>query len=195
MSKPEAREAARAVRRAVPTQEREARAALIRGHVLELPEFRRAQAVGCYVSVGSEVDTRMLLRELFVRGLVVTVPVIEGDRLSFVRLNHPWALAPGALGIPEPRQPWDVISGDSLSMIIVPGLRFGRDGSRLGMGGGHFDRFLEAHPKALRVALAFKEQVVESLPTEPHDQAMDVLVTEEGRMRFGRPAVPSGASS
>lgn len=179
---------ARATRRAIPPDVRASRSERIREHVLALPELARARAVGCYVSVRSEVDTNLLLRELLVRGKIVAVPVTQGDRLRYVRLDHPWTLAPGAHGIPEPRQPWTEVAGESMDVVIVPGVAFGRDGSRLGNGGGHFDRFLAQHPTPLRVGLAFSEQVHPHVPGEEHDQGVDVLVTEEGRTRIGRPA-------
>lgn len=179
---------ARARRRALPQQERAARSERIREHALALPELERARVVGCYVSVGTEVETGRLLRALLVRGALVAVPVTVEEEMRFVRLDHPWALAPGAHGIPEPRQPWTQVDGERLEIVFVPGVLFGRDGSRLGNGRGHFDRFFAAHPTPLRVGLAFGEQVVDAIPTEPHDQALDVLVTEEGRMRIGRPA-------
>lgn len=187
MDKRTLRDEARAVRRALPADARALLSERIREHLFALPELARARAVGCYVSVRSEVDTTLVLRELLARGTLVAVPVTLGDRLAFARLDHPWALAPGAHGIPEPRQPWEEVRGDDLEVIVVPGLRFGRDGSRLGNGGGHFDRYLAAHPKALRVGLAFGAQLVDRLPTEEHDQGMDVVVTEDGRVRTGRP--------
>lgn len=188
MDKAKAREAARAARRAIPADTRAALSARIREHALTLPELARARRVGCYVSVRSEVDTALLLRALLSRGTLVAVPGVTGDQLRFVRLDHPWALAPGAHKIPEPRQPWSEIDGESLDAIIVPGVQFGRDGSRLGSGRGYFDRFLATHPTPLRVGLAFEAQLVDSVLVEPHDQAMDVLVTENGRLRLGRVA-------
>ena len=188
MDKRAQRESARATRRAIPPEERAALSARIHEHVLALPELAKARAVGCYVSVRSEVETTLLLRELFVRGIVLAVPVTLGEHLLFARLNHPWSLAPGAHGIPEPRQPWEEVSGEELDVLIVPGLQFGRDGSRLGNGGGHFDRYLAAHPKALRVGLAFGAQLVDRVAIEEHDQGMDVVITEDGRVRTGRPA-------
>jgi 5-formyltetrahydrofolate cyclo-ligase len=179
---------ARARRRAFPPEERAARSARIREHALALPELERARIVGCYVSVGSEVETDLVLRALLAKGALVAVPVTVAEEIRFVRLDHPWVLAPGAHGIPEPRQPWTVIDGERLEVVFVPGLLFGRDGARLGNGRGHFDRFLATHPTPLRVGLAFREQVVDALPAESHDQGMDVLVTEEGRARIGRPA-------
>lgn len=188
MDKPAQRAEARSIRRAISPGSRAERSTRIVEHALALPELARARVVGAYVSVGSEVDTSLLIRELLVRGVTVAVPVTLGDHLVYARLNHPWALEPGAHKIPEPRRPWEEVRGDELEVIVVPGLRFGRDGSRLGNGGGHFDRYLAAHPKALRVALAFSEQVVDTVRPEEHDQGMDVVITENGRARSGRPA-------
>lgn len=187
-TKAELREEARAARRAIAPEERLEKAARIREHALALPELERARTVGCYVSVGTEVDTTLLLRALLLREKRVAVPVMDGDRMQFVRLQHPWALVPGPRNVPVPRQPWEEISGDQLDVVFVPGLRFGRDGTRLGQGGGHFDRFLRQNVNPLRVGLAFGEQLVDSVPSEAHDEGMDVLVTESGRIRIGRPA-------
>jgi len=187
--KEQLRAEARERRRAIPEAEREALSERIAEHALALPELSRGGAAGAYASMGSEVSTSLLLRGLLAKGLRVAVPVTEGDELRFVQVIHPWALVPGPRGVPIPRQPWTEV--DEPSVVFVPGILFGRDGSRLGQGGGHFDRWLEAHPRALRVGLAFAAQLVDRVPvTEPHDQGMDVIVTEEGRLRIGRPAAP-----
>lgn len=186
--KPLHRDEARAFRRAIPPEARAQKSERIAEHVLAIPELQRARTVGCYASTGSEVDTNLLLRALLANGVRVAVPVMEGDSLRFVRLDHPWALVPGPKKVPIPRQPWTPVSGHDLEVVVLPGLRFGRDGSRLGQGGGYFDRWLHDHVNALRVGVAFSEQVVDHVPVEPHDQGIDVLVTEEGRLRIGRPA-------
>lgn len=62
--------------------------------------------------------------------------------------------------------------------IIVPVLGFDEAGNRLGMGGGWYDRFLAGQAKALKIGLAFECQKVSLLPTETHDQPLDVIVTE-----------------
>lgn len=190
MGKSDLRESARVTRRAITGEARADKEARIRKAALELPELKGARVVGCYAAVGSEVGTDMLIRELFVRGHVVALPVVVDDRIRFVRLDHPWALVKVAKGAPVPHQPWTDVRGDDIAVLFIPGLQFGRDGSRLGNGGGHFDRFLHDHPNPLRVGLAFAEQVVDHVPVEAHDQGVDVIVTEEGRQRVGRPAKP-----
>ena len=53
-----------------------------------------------------------------------------------------------------------------LDVVVVPGLAFTADGRRLGQGGGHFDRFLlRLRPDCLRIGVAFREQLVDDLPT------------------------------
>jgi 5-formyltetrahydrofolate cyclo-ligase len=64
---------------------------------------------------------------------------------------------------------------------IVPGLAFTPDGHRLGQGGGWYDRFLAGvRDDCLTIGVAFAAQLVESLPVEPHDVTLDVIVTEAG---------------
>lgn len=142
--------------------------------------------MACYASVGSEVATGAIHRGLLARGARVAVPVVQGERLRFARLQHPWGLVPGWRGLPEPRQPWEEVSEDELEVVVVPGLLFGRDGSRLGQGGGYFDRLLAEHPGPRRVGLAFSAQVVDRIDVEPHDQTLDALVTEGEVLRFPR---------
>jgi 5-formyltetrahydrofolate cyclo-ligase len=60
---------------------------------------------------------------------------------------------------------------------LVPGLAFGKDGSRLGKGKGYYDRYLAKHP-CIKIGLCFELQLFETLPSEKHDQKMDYVVTE-----------------
>jgi 5-formyltetrahydrofolate cyclo-ligase len=65
-----------------------------------------------------------------------------------------------------------------LDVVVVPGLAFTPDGKRLGQGGGHFDRFLvRLRGDCLRIGVAFREQLVDELPTSSHDIAVDAVIT------------------
>jgi 5-formyltetrahydrofolate cyclo-ligase len=64
-------------------------------------------------------------------------------------------------------------------VILVPGVAFTRAGQRLGRGGGYYDRLLSALPaKAVRLGVCFELQIVDELPSEPHDMRVDGVVTE-----------------
>ena len=68
----------------------------------------------------------------------------------------------------------------TIDTVLIPGSVFDPSGGRLGYGGGFYDRFLtEAAPRAIRLGVAFELQLVDQVPMEPHDQYMDILVTEQ----------------
>lgn len=173
--KAEERVRARERRRAIPAEERRAKSDRIREAALRV--VAGARVVGAYVSVHSEVDTRGLLAALLARGQRVVVPVVTPpETMRYAELASLDALAPGAHGIPEPREPRAFV--DEVDAILVPGLLFTPDGHRLGNGGGYFDRLLRGMPRATRIGLAYEEQVVDALPLEAHDELMDHVVTD-----------------
>jgi 5-formyltetrahydrofolate cyclo-ligase len=76
----------------------------------------------------------------------------------------------------------------AVDVVIVPGVAFAPDGARLGQGGGWYDRFLASvRPDCTSIGVGFDPQVVDVLPTEPHDIRLDNVVTESGAMVPRRP--------
>lgn len=67
-------------------------------------------------------------------------------------------------------------------VLLVPGLGFTAQGDRIGRGKGFFDRYLNGF-SGLKVGVCFQCQVVDHLPTEPHDHKMDVVITENEVMK------------
>jgi len=67
-----------------------------------------------------------------------------------------------------------------VTAILVPGLAFAPGGERLGRGAGFYDRFLKNYPEALRIGIAFEEQITENLPSEAWDEKVDVILTDRG---------------
>jgi 5-formyltetrahydrofolate cyclo-ligase len=113
------------------------------------------------------------------------VPYCEADELELFQLEHLDELAPGAMGILEPRlelrRCFDrkVVPVD-LDLIVTPGLAFDRRGGRLGYGKGYYDRLLhQIRADATKLAVCFECQLVPEIPLLPHDIRMDVLVTEK----------------
>lgn len=69
---------------------------------------------------------------------------------------------------------------DRVAVVLVPGLAFTKDGLRLGRGAGFYDRYLKQNSGALRVGVAFETQIAGDIPTEPWDEPLDLLLTDEG---------------
>lgn len=89
------------------------------------------------------------------------------------REQHRWGFSQPASGAPE----FDLAT---ISVVLVPGVALGRDGSRLGHGKGYYDELLARVPGARRVGVTWDCRVTASLPMDPHDAYMDVIVTESG---------------
>ena len=172
--------------------------ALIVAGVLALPEVARARLVMLYwplVSRG-EVDVRPLADALVARGAVVGLPVLvagAGPSLDVRRYASAEALAAGPFGILKPAAGAERLDPARLDVVVVPALALGRDGSRIGYGGGYYDAFL-ATTAALRVGVAPHACLAESLPAEAHDARLDVLGTERETVRVETPGTPSGAA-
>ena len=160
---------------------RRRRSEAIRRKVFRLTAFREAVTVCCYVSLPYEVQTRRMIEAMRSQGKRVVVPMVSrGKRLRLSELRDPAReLAPGAFGVweplPEARRP---VSIRELDLVLVPGLAFDRRGHRLGHGHGYFDRFLARVPKTTpTVGLAFRFQLLDRLPTAPHDHAVQTVLS------------------
>jgi 5-formyltetrahydrofolate cyclo-ligase len=180
----EARRARAAARAAGdPVRAADAVAALLLEHLAP----HAGQVVAGYAPAGAEMDALTALEALAARGIATALPVIvPGARaLRFA----PWApgdaLAPGPYTVLQPTGAGAVRP----DIVLVPLLAFDRRGGRLGQGGGHYDATLAAlradGAPVAAVGLAWAEQAcLFPLPAEPHDQALDWVITPAGAHRF-----------
>ena len=166
--------------KALKREEKTKKDKIIEKKLLSLPEFEKAKVIAFYVSMESEVDTRALIDRALATGKRVVVPVTIGDDLKFQEIkNRKAELVEGPYGILQPaHNSHKPFLKDEIDIIVVPGVAFGRDGTRLGRGKGFYDRFLKRLPSHIKkVGLAYDLQIIEDLPTTPHDFPVDVVVT------------------
>lgn len=188
------RKAALAARDALGTEERRKAELLLAERILGHQWFYGSEEILCFVSFGSEIDTREIIGEALRAGKRVYVPkVLTGEerkatggvnregqgealpRMDFFRIEGMNQLKPGYKGILEP-------SGDSdryiytperagHTLMLMPGAAFDGFRNRLGYGGGFYDRYL-ADREALKlrtVAVGFRCQLVGEIPAEGTD--------------------------
>ena len=161
-------------------RDRASRAAEAR--LLAIPELSAPRTVALYAATFDEADPTRALPVLLERGVRVVFPRVAGPDLEFVPVTDPGELLAGHRGIGEPAGP--AIDVTEIDVMVVPGLAFDADGMRLGRGGGHYDRTLpRLRPDATRVAFCFDFQVVPHVPRAPHDQRVDVIVTDRRVIR------------
>ena len=145
--------------------------------------------VSCYLSAGSEPDTSALLHTLRSAGHTVVVPVCEpGHQLSWCPWTPETPLVPGLFpGLPEPEGPrWDLEKVLGLNLLLIPALAVAADGTRMGKGGGYYDRFLTrfraAGGTAPVVAVVHDHEFLDpgSLPADALDVPVDGVLRPAG---------------
>ena len=143
-----------------------------------LPEVATAATVHLFWPLPGEIDLRPLARSLRAAGRTVVLPAVAGPRALAHRVfDGDGGLVDGPWGLREPAPDARACDPRDLDVVLVPGLAFGRDGSRLGYGGGFYDTFLAETP-ALRVGVCLQSALVATVPALPHDARLDAVVTE-----------------
>lgn len=129
--------------------------------------FDECYDVMLYNALANEVDVQALIDYCYELDIRVYLPRVAGDTLEVVAYTDKMNV--GAYGILEPIG--DAINPD-LDLVIVPVMGIDAQGNRLGKGKGFYDRFL-VDKDVMKIAVAFSEQVLESIPVEPNDIVMD----------------------
>ena len=163
---------------------------------LRLPLFDSARCVLLYSSKKGEVHTDGIIRSAISLGKKVALPVTikEGNVLELYEIKSIEELSEGAFGILEPaRNPERRVQPEEVELVVVPGVSFDRRGHRLGYGMGYYDSLLKKM-KGYKIGLAYDMQIVEHVPDEPHDVAVDMVVTQSEIIKCGKPAGELGKS-
>jgi 5-formyltetrahydrofolate cyclo-ligase len=182
------RAAVLAARRALPESARADAASLLTEAVLTLPEVATARTVAVYVSFGTEPATAELLDVLQARNLRVLVPVLRDDLdLNWAIYENRDRMSRGPRGTWTPEGPLlGVAAIAEADLILVPALAVGADGTRLGRGGGSYDRALARIPAGRPVvALLYDGELLPGVPSEPHDRRVTAVITPSGAHRSG----------
>lgn len=178
----------------ITSQQKKLKEAAIEKRLFALDLFRDAKCILFYVSFRSEVNTRKCLRDVIKSGKKLVLPAVDRVHRT-IKLYETRALselAPGYMGIPEPENRDDrKVSLRRIDLVIIPGVGFDLRGTRLGYGGGYYDRLLSYESKRLArvkkhiatIALAFEEQIGDKIPAEPHDIRVDVIITDKRVIR------------
>jgi 5,10-methenyltetrahydrofolate synthetase len=172
-------------RDALPDSERARIAQALTEILVALPRYGAARSVLATMSIGSEWSTRALLERALADGKVVVLPRVTAPprRLALhavVDLQRD--LKPGVYEIPEPDpERCPNVTLEAVDFALVPALAADREGYRLGYGAGYFDKLLALRPaRPYCVAALPAAFIVDRLPHEPHDIAVDAVFDERG---------------
>ncbi len=143
--------------------------------VEQLPCFDSAHTVALFCALPDEVPTAEAIERWSSHHRVV-VPRVEGDQMQFYLYDRR-TLRPGAFGIDEPTADATRCPVEQIDLIVVPGVAFTAAGGRMGRGRGYYDKYLAQQGfHATKVGIGYAHQLLDSLPLEPHDIAMEYVV-------------------
>lgn len=140
----------------------------------------RPRRVAVFLSLPTEVPTEALLADLLAAGIEPLVPVLLDDK------DLDWAVWTESSEPSEPTEPPGERLGlhaiASCDVVFVPAMSIDAQGRRLGQGGGSYDRALPRRRPGVPVVavVADEEFGLQPLPSEPHDEAVDAVVTPGG---------------
>jgi 5-formyltetrahydrofolate cyclo-ligase len=153
--------------------------------IKEMPEFKSAQTIFSYYSLGWEPDTIKLMEYALRQGKTVALPVcFKGGIMEARAVGSLSELSESWYHLLEPLDSTRVIPPEALDFIIVPALAFDQKGYRLGRGGGYYDRFL-MKTQAFTAGVTRERLMAGMLPRDAHDIPVQCVVTEE-RARLTR---------
>lgn len=141
--------------------------------------WRRAGAILAFAPMPGELDIWPLVLEAMAEGRTVALPrynPVTGAYEAAVVEDVQTQLEEKRFGIREPSNRCLLIELKQLDLALVPALGYGLDGRRLGRGKGYYDRLLAFVPVRL-CGVATDEQVVPSVPAEPHDIRVNWIAT------------------
>ena len=133
-----------------------------------------------YLSMPEEIQLQEFFKAAFEDEKILAVPFILEGEMAAVELPNMNALEVGEYGIlTVKRDAIKFIDAEKIDCVITPGIAFDMHGRRLGRGGGFYDKFLRRAVNAKKIALAYDCQLVDNVPSEIHDVAVDAVITSD----------------
>jgi len=147
-------------------------------NILKKFNLLKNKKIGAYFPINYEIDCLEILKQLEKSGHKISLPITKkGNKMDFFEWSFKEPLLIGKIGIPEPYSKKKVYP----EILLVPLVAFNKYKSRLGYGGGYYDRYIQKIKKIkkiLTIGVAFSFQEVRKLPINEHDKKLDYIFTE-----------------
>lgn len=154
---------------------------------IENIEFEPGTVISGFFPIQSEIDSRPLMDVLRIKGARLCLPIVANKTtILFRELVRGGELIDTGFGTRGPGEDAEVLDPE---ILIMPLSAFDLNGGRIGYGAGHYDRaiqrLLDRDLTPRLIGLAFECQRVSNVPMEPHDQALQAMITENGFFKIG----------
>ncbi|MDO5351206.1 MAG: 5-formyltetrahydrofolate cyclo-ligase [Succinatimonas sp.] len=153
------------------------------------PKLQQERIIGSYVSTSGELSSRNINASLLKIGHTLALPRIDIEHkglMDFYRFDKDDELVENRFHILEPENnPERFLGFEQLEVLIVPLVAFDRQGNRLGMGGGYYDRALKKlSAECLTIGVAYDFQCIDEVPVERWDMPLDEIITPTKHLIF-----------
>lgn len=143
------------------------------------PQLQSAHTILFFAPLPDELDVWPLLEKLLPSKKICALPAFD-EAVQFYSArrvkNLETDILTGKFGISEPFDSCEEIPLDRFDLVLVPGMAFDLSGNRLGRGRGFYDRILAA-ASGIKCGVAYDFQLVDQIPTEPHDAKVNFIFT------------------
>ncbi|WMJ77927.1 MULTISPECIES: 5-formyltetrahydrofolate cyclo-ligase [unclassified Sedimentibacter] len=156
---------------------------VIMNKLMATDEYKNSKVVFVYMSFKNEVMTYDLINKMLAENKRVIIPYTDVKNTviipSEIKSMDDLVLSP--FGYYEPvYEKIRLVEPEEFDLIVVPGVVFDKQHNRIGFGKGYYDRILCRKKRgSAAVAVAYEFQVLDKVPSEPHDVKMDMIITEE----------------
>ncbi len=163
---------------------REEASARICSEIIKSREYRDADTLLLYSAIKSEVCLDVLFKSALKDKKITAFPKCYPDRvLKFFEVTCEDDFCSGKYSIREPSENCREIINFEKTLCIIPALAVGLDGTRVGYGGGYYDKFLASHKSVVRMCVCFDEQISrKKLPSGIYDEKFSRLVTDRRKV-------------
>ena len=183
IAKKDLRKSVLAVRRCMDREQVQAGSDRIAAHLCDWPVYLAAKNVMLYLAMPDEPHLDKVISHALSAGKTICVPHIRDAKglMDAAIIANMDDLVVGEYNLLTPNPATlKLLDPAEIDLIIVPGVAFDKDGRRLGMGAGFYDRFLLRARKTELIGAAWAAQIMEKVPTDEHDRLVNYLVTENG---------------
>jgi len=139
-------------------------------------EITKNKVVCAYISFGKEPD---ILNYINNTSTLCTTFIDKKDKIKISILEDP--LVKNKFGVLQPKKLNEI---NEVDIFLIPGLAFDLNGTRLGRGGGVYDKLLADYSDSYFIGVSFDEYIFENLPIENHDIKMNALITPSRFIEF-----------
>jgi len=185
VSLPLLRQQLRQARRALSQQQQVEHAVLLADSLISLLHYAPPLAIGVTSAFDGEINPTPAITQLQLAGHQTYLPVLRSDKqLDFALCQPDSVMVANQFGILEPQSSPPMAVG-ALDVLLVPLVGIDRQGNRLGMGGGYYDRTLgKVHKHPYLIGIAHHCQLVDVLPNQSWDVPLDALITEQKQIQW-----------